>query len=89
MNTIIAARPVPWCQLCLGSTCWAPCGQHGWRAATVIGLGKNRGDRTIVHLHFETGGQGQRYASELYWRKPALKDKDKPAHPLTAAKETI
>jgi hypothetical protein len=31
-----------------------------------------------VHLHFETGGKGQRNAGELLWRKPELKGKDKP-----------
>jgi hypothetical protein len=41
-------------------------------------LGKNRRDRTVVHLHFENGGSGQRYASQLYRRKPELKGKDKP-----------
>jgi len=53
-------------------------GDHGWRPATVIGLGKNRADRTVVHLSFETGGKGRRVAGELYWRKPELKGKDKP-----------
>jgi hypothetical protein len=53
---------------------------HGWRPGTIIGLGKNRGDRTIyiVHLSFETGGRGQRYAGEFFWRKPELKSKGKP-----------
>jgi hypothetical protein len=40
-------------------------------------LGKNRRDRTVVHLHFENGGSGQGYASQLYRRKPELKGKDK------------
>jgi hypothetical protein len=26
-----------------------------------------------MHLHFENGDRGQRYASQLYWRKPELK----------------
>ena len=45
---------------------------HGWRPAIVIGLGKNRGDRTVVRLSFETGRRGRnggQYAEELYWRK--------------------
>ncbi len=46
-----------------------------WR---MLGLGKNRRDRTVVHLHFENGGSGQGYASQLYRRKPELKGKDKP-----------
>jgi hypothetical protein len=49
----------------------------------VLGLGKNRGDRTVVHLAFETGGQGRRVAGELYWRKAELKGKDKPPRPTT------
>ena len=60
------------------STVWAPRGGRGWAPATVTGLGKNRGDNTVVHLSFERGGQGTRYAAELYWRKAALKGKDKP-----------
>ncbi|MBV8477005.1 MAG: hypothetical protein JOZ36_10090 [Acidobacteria bacterium] len=39
----------------------------------ITGLSKNRGDQIIVHLRFETGGKGQRYATELYWRKPSLR----------------
>ena len=58
------------------------------RAATVIGLGKNRGDRTVVHLAFETRvGQGRRVAGELYWRKAELKGKDKPTRPHTTELE--
>ena len=64
--------------LTLGSSVWAPFGEHGWRPGIITGLGKNRGDSTVVHLHFETGGSGQRYAGALYWRKPELKGKDKP-----------
>jgi hypothetical protein len=33
---------------------------------------------SVVHLAFETGGQGRRLAGELFWRKPELKKKDKP-----------
>ncbi len=65
--TNIEARRAPWRMLSLGSTVWAPFGEHGWRPATVMGLGKNRGDRTVVHLVFETGGKGRRV--ELFWRK--------------------
>jgi hypothetical protein len=68
----------PWRMLSLGSTVWAPFGDYGWRPGTVIGLGKNRGDRTVVHLAFETGGKGRRAAGKLYWRKPELKGKDNP-----------
>jgi hypothetical protein len=78
MNAIIKPRPVQWRMLTEGALVWAPFGNHGWRAATVVGLGKNRSDRTVVHLVFETGGQGRRIAGDLYWRKPELKGKDKP-----------
>jgi hypothetical protein len=61
-----------------GAQVWCPFGSHGWRAGTVLSLGKNRGDNTVVHLAFETGGKGTRIASELYWRKTELKGKDKP-----------
>jgi hypothetical protein len=59
MNTTTVTEPrrAPWRQLTEGSTVWSPHGES-WRAATVIGLGKNRGDRTVVHLVFETGGRG-------------------------------
>ena len=68
-----------------GAQVWAPFGDHGWRAGTVLGLGKNRGDRTVVRLAFETGGKGRRVAGELFWRKPELKGKDKPqTMPITA-----
>jgi hypothetical protein len=65
-----------------GSLVWAPFGDHGWRAAMVTGLGKNRGERTVVHLSFETGGHGTRYAGQLYWRKAELKGKDKRLRPM-------
>lgn len=77
-STAIESRRAPSRMLTLGSTVWAPFGEHGWRPGIIIGLGKNRADRTIVHLKFETGGRGRRVASELYWRKPELKGKDKP-----------
>ena len=80
----IEPRRAPWRMIDLGSTVWAPFGDHGWRAATVTGLGKNRGDRTVVHLSFETGGQDRRLAGELYWRKPLLKGRDKPKAPEAA-----
>jgi hypothetical protein len=74
----IEPRRAPWRMLSLGATVWAPFGDHGWRPGIVIGLGKNRGDSTVVHLAFETGGKGRRVAGELYLRKPELKGKDKP-----------
>ncbi len=64
-STNIEPRRAPWRMISLGSTCWAPFGEHGWRASTVIGLGKNRGYRTVVHLAFETGGKGRRVAGEF------------------------
>ena len=76
--TKVASRRAPWRMLGLGSTVWAPFGDHGWRPGVVTGLGKNRGDRTMVHLSFETGGKGRRIAGELFWRKPELKGNDKP-----------
>jgi len=72
------AQQAPWRMLTIGSTVWAPFGAHGWRPGTIIDLGKHRSDKTIVHLSFETGGKGRRIAGELYWRKPELKDSDKP-----------
>jgi hypothetical protein len=64
------------------------CGEYaeemGWSAGIVTGLGKNRGDRMVVHLSFDYG-HGKRYAAELYWRKPELKGKDKPGRVLAAA----
>jgi hypothetical protein len=72
------ARPVQWRLLIEGSHVWAPFGDLGWRAATVLNLGKNRAENTVVHLAFETGGKGRRIAGELWWRKPELKGKDKP-----------
>ena len=83
--TNIKPSRVQWRMLTEGALVWAPFGNHGWRAATVMGLGKNRSDRTVVHLAFETGGKGRRVAGELYWRKPELKGQDRPkAQPMTA-----
>jgi hypothetical protein len=53
--------------LIAGSTVWAPFGESGWRPGIITGLGKNRGDNTVVHLHFETGEKGRRLAGELWW----------------------
>jgi hypothetical protein len=77
MNTV-EAHAGKWRMLTEGSTVWVLFGSHGWRPGIITGLGKNRGDQTVVHLRFETGGMGQRYAGESYWRKPELKAKDKP-----------
>jgi hypothetical protein len=74
---IVEPRPAPWRMLTLGSTIWAPFGDHGWRPGIVIGLGKNRADRTVVYLGFETRGKGRR-GRQLYWRKAVLKGRDKP-----------
>ena len=83
----IESRRAPWCELISGATVWAPFGEHGWRSSIITGLGKNRGDHTVVHLHFDTGG-GQRYARQLYWWKPELKGRDKPnAQSVLAHKE--
>jgi hypothetical protein len=80
MNIIIEARRASWRMLTLGSSVWAPFGAHGWRPGMITGLGKNRGERTVVHLSFATGGKGKRRAGELYWRRPELKGKDKPGN---------
>lgn len=82
MSNEIEARRIQWRMLTVGSTCWAP--RHGWAPATVVGLGKNRGNNTIVTIAFDTGGQGKRIVSELWWRKPELKGQDKPSTQETA-----
>ena len=79
--TNVQSRRVQWRMLTTGALVWAPFGGHSWRAATVIGLGKNRGDNTVVHLSFESGGKGRRVAGELFWRKAELKGRDKPKPP--------
>jgi hypothetical protein len=79
MMATIEPRHAPWHELTVGSTIWVPIGDHGWRAATITRLGKNRAERTIVYLSFESGGNGKRYADQLFWRQPKLKGKDKPA----------
>jgi len=78
VTTTITPRRASWRMLTTGSHVWCPYGEHGWRPAIITGLGKNRGDRTVIHLHFDNGGSGQRYAGELWWRRPELKGKDKP-----------
>jgi hypothetical protein len=78
MNTTIEPRRAAWRKLSLGSTVWAPFDAPGWPPGIIIGLGKNRGDKLVVHRRFETGGKGGRVAGEIYWRKPELKGKDKP-----------
>jgi hypothetical protein len=65
MDTRIEPRRAAWRMLSIGSTIWAPLGERGWRPERITGLGKNRRDRTVVRLHFENGGSGQRYASQL------------------------
>jgi hypothetical protein len=75
---VIEPRRAPWRELTLGSTVWAPFGEHGWRSGIITGLGKNRGDNMVVHLRLETGGKGRRVADELWWRKPDVKGQDKP-----------
>jgi hypothetical protein len=47
----------------------------------VIGLGKNRAERTVCVLLFDNGGQGKRLARQLYWRKIVMHGADKPARP--------
>ena len=74
----IEPRRASWRMITLSANVWAPFGEHGWRPGVITGLGKNRGDNTVVRLRFETGGKGQRYAGQLFWRKPGLKGRDKP-----------
>jgi hypothetical protein len=57
MNTNIEPRRASWRMLITGSTVWAPFGESGWRPGIITGLGKNRGDRTIVHSEFRNGRQ--------------------------------
>ena len=73
-----SARRAQWRMLTTGAMVWAPVGKHGWQAALVTGLGKNRGDHTVVQLAFDTGERTRRLASELFWRKPELCGQDKP-----------
>ena len=77
-STKSSARRVQWRMLTTGALVWAPVGKHGWQAALVTGLGKNRGDHTVVQLAYDTGKRSRRLASELFWRKPELGGKDKP-----------
>jgi hypothetical protein len=65
-STNLESRRVQWRMLTEGASVWAPFGEQ------------NRGDNTVAHLAFETGGKGRRCAGELFWRKPELKGKDKP-----------
>jgi len=81
MNTIIEPRRTFWRMLTLGSSVWAPFGEQSWRPGIITILGKNREERTVVHLSFETGGKGKRFARELFWRKPELKGRHKPRTP--------
>jgi hypothetical protein len=73
----VEPRRASWRMLTVGSSVWAPCGERGWHPGTITGLGKKRGDNKAVHLRFESGGKDQRYAKEVFWRKPELKDKPK------------
>jgi hypothetical protein len=75
--TKIKSGRAAWRMLTLGSPVWAPFVDDGWRAATVIGLGKSRRPRTVMHLSFETGGKARRVAGELCWRKLELNGDDK------------
>jgi hypothetical protein len=78
MNTTIEALPVPVANADRRLRRMGASGRTRWAATTVTGLSKNRADNTVVHLSFETGGQGRRVAGELYWRKAELKGNDKP-----------
>jgi hypothetical protein len=84
---MIEARPVSWRHLTTGASVWAPFGNHGWRAATVVALGKNRDAWTVCQLLFENGGQGKRQAGQLFWRKLLLHGADKPPRPQVTAED--
>jgi hypothetical protein len=58
-RSLLASRRAQWRMLTEGALVWAPVGEHGWRAATITELGKNRGERTVVHLSFETGARAR------------------------------
>ena len=78
VNVKTKAQRAPWLELAPVSTVWAPFGNHGWRPATVTSLDQDRGNHTVAYLHFDNDGSGQRYAWQLFWRKPELKGNDKP-----------
>jgi hypothetical protein len=61
MDTRIEPRRAAWRMLSIGSTIWAPLGEHGWRPEIITGLGKNRRDCT-------------RHASSFreWWQRTAL-----------------
>jgi hypothetical protein len=68
MSDKIEPRRASWRMLATGSTVWAPVSEHEYLPGIVTGLGKNRGDNTVVHLHLETGGKGRRLAGERWWQ---------------------
>lgn len=71
-------KRVEWRQLVADeSPVWVPWGT-GWTAGHIVGLGKNRAERTVVHIRMDNGHTGDRYAYQLYWRDPRLKGRDKP-----------
>ena len=65
--TKVESRRVQWQMLTEGVQVWAPFGQHGWRAGTVVGCAPGVRDRE----------QGRRVAGELFWRKAELKGRNK------------
>ena len=84
----IAPRRAPWRELTVGSTVWT-LRQGFWCAATVTGLGKNHGEKTIISLSLDMGGKGRCLAGDLYWRKPELNGQDKPPLPPLGKKRSV
>ena len=74
MESANEPRRAPWRMRTLGSTVWAPFGEDGWRPGIITSLGKNRGNNTVVHLSFETGGK------RLSWKSSLLQVGNRVAH---------
>ena len=74
---------IPWRQIIVGAKVWAPFGGtredgvYGWRPAIVVALGKQRKDKTVVYLQFESGKRtgGKRYVNQL---EPRTDDRKPP-----------
>lgn len=87
-EAIKPSEPTNWRWLTVGTAVWLPWGWSGqdgadprdWRAATVVNLGKNRAEHTVVHLHLANGGNVLRHAGELWSRDPKAHGKDKPPY---------
>jgi len=77
---LVGPERVSWRMLSEGSLVWAPTGK-GWTPAVVTRLGRQRDERTVVHLLlFGRNGQrkGIRFVNQLFWRRERNGGKDKP-----------